>query len=87
MGRLVWRVERTNRFVRSYTKLSSDAQMRCDAVIDELACSDNPRMLGDRMVGDNSYKYRFGDYRLIYGVTTSIMIIDLLDVGKRSRIY
>lgn len=61
-------------------------QRRCDNAIVELANSENPRVLGDRLVG-GGYKYRFGDYRLIYDVEYSLTLLELYDVGKRGRIY
>lgn len=83
----MWGIERTPKFTRSYAKLSSDAQQRCNGVISELAGSDDPRLLGDRLVGEDAYKYRFGDYRLIYAVGIRVRLIELLNVGKRSRVY
>ena len=51
-----------------------------------MAESEDPRTLGDRLAG-GGYKYRFGDYRLIYNVVYSITLLELYDVGKRGRIY
>lgn len=83
---MVWSVERRPAFERGYAKLSSDAQVRCDDAVAELANSENPRVLGDRL-GGGGYKYRFGDYRLIYDVVYSLTLRELYDVGKRGRIY
>ena len=74
------------RLSAGYAKLSSDAQLRCDRVIEDLANSENPRLLGDRLAG-GGYKYRFGDYRLIYDVVFSLTLVELYNVGKRGRIY
>ena len=54
--------------------------------VDELANSENPRLLGDRLAG-GGYKYRFGNYRIIYDVVYSLTLLELYDVGKRGRIY
>lgn len=43
-------------------------------------------MLGDRLVG-GGYKYRFGNYRLIYDVVYSLTLLELYDVGKRGNVY
>lgn len=83
---MVWAVDRWPAFERGYAKLSSDAQRRCDNAIDELANSEDPRVLGDRLAG-GGYKYRFGDYRLIYDVAYRLTLLELYDVGKRGRIY
>lgn len=55
-------------------------------MVDELANAENPRNLGDRLVGGR-YKYRFGDYRLIYDVQYSLTLLELYKVGKRGRVY
>lgn len=83
---MVWSVERMAAFESGYAKLSSEAQERCDDAVDELANSDNPRVLVDRLVG-GGYKYRFGNYRLIYDVVYSLTLLELYDVGKRGRVY
>ena len=51
-----------------------------------MANSENPRRLGDRLVG-GGYKYRFGNYRLIYDVQYKLTLLELYDVGKRGSIY
>lgn len=83
---MTWHVERKAAFERGYAKLSSDAQMRCNGVVDMLANSEDPRVLGSRLVG-GGYKYRFGDYRLIYDVVYNLTLLELHNVGKRGRVY
>lgn len=82
----MWSVSRTNVFEKHYRKLRPSVQSRCDEVIDVLANSVNPRMLGSQL-SDGTYRYRFGDYRLIYDADIQLVLIDLLDVGHRSDIY
>ena len=69
-----------------YAKLASDMWKRCDSAVDEQANSENPRMLGDRLVG-GGYKYRFGNYRLIYDVVYNLTLLEMYDVGKRGNVY
>ena len=83
---MVWSVEKRPAFRRGYAKLASDARIRCDSAVDELANSEDPRMLGDRLVG-GGYKYRFGNYRLIYDVVYSLTLLELYDVGKRGNVH
>ena len=84
---MAWSVYKTLTFKRGYAKLASVAQSRCDTVIEELSNSDDPLQLGERLVGRSVCKYRFGNYRLIYGVDYQITLLELYDVGKRGRIY
>lgn len=83
---MTWSVVRHTGFERGYAKLSSDVQHRCDDIVDELASSKDPRSLGDRLSG-GGYKYRFGDYRLIYDVQYNLTLLELYKVGKRGRVY
>ncbi len=83
---MTWGVERTPTFDRHYSNLSSEAQRRCDNVITELINADDPSTLGERLTTKN-FKYRFGDYRLIYNVKHVLTLVELIDVGKRGRIY
>ena len=84
---MTWEVERTAKFERGYAGLSYEAQRRCDGVVDELSQADDPRRLGERLSGVPYFKYRFGDYRLIYNFSRKVELLELYDVGKRSRIY
>ena len=83
---MTWSVEKRPAFKRGYAKLASDARKRCDSAVDELANSENPRMLDDRLVG-GVYKYRFGNYRLIYDIVYRITLLELCNVGKRGNVY
>ena len=46
-----------------------------------------PRRLGERLSGLPYFKYRFGNYRLIYDFSRRLELLELYDVGKRSRVY
>lgn len=49
----------------------------------------NPRQLGAQLSGDFSgyYRYRMGDYRIIYKVLEDIVCIDIIRVGHRKDVY
>ena len=83
---MTWEIMRTPKYERGYSKLSSDAKSRCDSVVEELACSERPELLGERLSG-GGYKYRFGKYRLSYDVSYQLVLLALNNVDKRSRSY
>lgn len=60
---------------------------RISAVIYKLAL--NPRPAGSvKLVGyDIEYRIRVGDYRVIYQVHDSILIILVIEIGHRKDIY
>ena len=85
---MVWKIQKTSKFEKQYRKLQPHIQKQCDEAIDTLRYSDNPRMLGKRVVNrDDEYRYRFGGYRLIYTPNIAVVLIDLLEVSKRERAY
>jgi mRNA interferase RelE/StbE len=49
----------------------------------------NPQMLGLAMRGDFSgfYRYRIGDYRVIYEIAVSEITIHVIKVGHRKDVY
>lgn len=49
---------------------------------------DNPRPNGyKKLKGRNGYRIRIGDYRVIYEIIDSILLIDVIDLGHRKNIY
>jgi mRNA interferase RelE/StbE len=53
-----------------------------------LGCED-PRLHGKRLSGNlkNSWGYRVGDYRLIADIIDDKVLIYILEIGHRSKIY
>ena len=54
--------------------------------IDELA--NNPRPFGyKKLTGRNGYRIRVANYRIIYEIIDTKLIIEIVNVGSRSSIY
>jgi mRNA interferase RelE/StbE len=50
--------------------------------------SDNPRPYGyKKLKGEDAYRIRVGDYRVIYEIDDEEFIIDVVSVGHRKSIY
>jgi mRNA interferase RelE/StbE len=50
--------------------------------------TDNPRPQGYRKLkGRDGYRIRVGDYRIIYDIFDSELVIDVIDLGHRKNIY
>ncbi len=49
----------------------------------------NPRQLGEAMLGGFSglYRYRIGDYRVIYDISDEQITIHVVRVGHRKNVY
>ncbi len=75
-------VEKTLRKIRD-VKL----QRRLDEALTKLA--ENPRRMGvEKMAGlENRYRFRVGDYRIIYEIHDTVLLVLILAVGDRKEIY
>jgi mRNA interferase RelE/StbE len=50
--------------------------------------SDNPRPYGyKKLKGEEAYRIRVGDYRIIYEINDDIIIVTVVSVGHRKDIY
>jgi len=75
-------VEKTLRKIRD-----PQLQQRFDAALEKLA--ENPRRPGaEKMSGfGNRYRFRVGDYRIVYEIHAGILLVLILAVGDRKEIY
>lgn len=49
---------------------------------------DNPRPYGyKKLKGEEAYRIRVGDYRIIYEINDDIIIVTVVSVGHRKDIY
>lgn len=81
-----------------YTDIAEAALMSLDKLVRErvlkylrerVSTSDDPRMLAEPLKGElqGLWRFRVGDYRVISDVRTSIKVVEVLDLGHRSRVY
>ena len=59
------------------------------AVLNEIASlSDNPRPHGSKKLsGQEKYRVRCGDYRILYAIEDDVLIIYVVKVGHRKDVY
>jgi mRNA interferase RelE/StbE len=72
---------------RALARLDKPMRRRVQTAIDRLA--DNPRPNGVvALVGRKSYlRIRVGDYRIIYTVRDSVLLVLVVDIDHRSNVY
>lgn len=60
-----------------------------DPILDAIAdLEENPKPIGcKKLKGRDGYRIRVGDYRIIYDVFDSELIIDIVTLGHRKDIY
>ena len=50
--------------------------------------ADNPRPHGyKKLKGRDGYRVRVSEYRIIYDIVDSLLIVDIIDLGLRKDIY
>ena len=62
-------------------------RQRLDGALEKLA--ENPRRMGAEKMsgGENRYRFRVGDYRIIYEIHDAVLLVLILAVGDRKEIY
>ena len=66
-------------------KLPRDLQKRIIAAIERIRI--RPESYITKLVGDNGYKFRVGDYRIILDVDKNKLILYILKIGHRKNVY
>ena len=87
---MTYQVVTTNKFDNSFKKLDRQTQKIIKAWIEKnlLEC-ENPRLHGKALSANRSgqWRYRVGDYRILAEIQDDEIILILVDVGHRSKIY
>lgn len=70
-------------------KLDKSIQKKVSAYFDEVAELENPRSRGKGLSSNlhGLWRYRVGDYRILCKIKDEELIILVLEVGHRSKIY
>jgi mRNA interferase RelE/StbE len=81
-----YRVEVSRRAAKTVTSLEKPLRRRVLAAIDALAS--DPRPPGCKKVsGQDAWRIRVGDYRVVYEVHDGVLLVLVVDVGHRRAIY
>jgi len=84
---MTYRLEVSPAAVRQLRKLDLQARSRIQAVIELLAEDPRPPRAQKLVGGTGEWRVRTGDYRVIYEVFDTHLLVLVLAVGHRSDIY
>lgn len=87
---MIYQIVTTDKFDKSFKKLDKQTQKIIKAWIEKnLMGCENPRLHGKWLTANKSgqWRYRVGDYRILAEIRESELILVLVEVGHRSRIY
>ena len=87
---MIYQIVTTDKFDKSFKKLDKQTQKIIKAWIEKnLMGCENPRLYGKGLTANKSgqWRYRVGDYRILAEIRESELVLVLVEVGHRSRIY
>ncbi len=86
---MAWQIKFTNTAQKHLSKIDRQIQKRIKKVLQERIAKNHPRDFGEPLQGSLSglWKYRVGDYRIIAEIQDEVIVILVLRIGHRSKIY
>lgn len=87
---MIYLLVTTEKFDKAFKKLDKQTQKIIKAWIEKnLIDCENPRLHGKGLTANRSgqWRYRVGDYRILAEIQDDEIILILVDVGHRSKIY
>ena len=84
-----WQVEFTKRADKQFGKLDRTTQQQIVQFLDKLIDVNDPTTFGKALVGEFSglWRYRVGKYRLICKFEHQKLVIEIISIGKRDKVY
>jgi len=84
-----WTVKVSDKSLKNLAKLSKSVREQIKAFLKKLETVENPRILGKSLKGNLSdyWRYRVGDYRLLCEIQDNQLVILVVEIDHRSKIY
>jgi mRNA interferase RelE/StbE len=82
---MTYRVEISRRAAKAVSSLDKPLRRKILAAIEAL--SGDPRPVGCRkLAGQQAWRIRVGDYRIIYEIHDQVLLVIVIDIGHRREI-
>ena len=84
-----WRVEFTAKAERQFGKLDKQTQREVITYMERVLKSGDPQQFGKPLVAEWSgfWRYRVGKYRIICDIQHQTLLIEIISVDKRDKVY
>ncbi|MFQ4145278.1 type II toxin-antitoxin system RelE/ParE family toxin [Chlorogloeopsis sp. ULAP02] len=82
-----YKVEILKGALKQLKKLSPELQERIQVKIDDLAIEPRPNGVKKLKCQENAYRIRVGDYRVIYEIFDDVLLVNVVEIGHRSKVY
>jgi mRNA interferase RelE/StbE len=73
--------------VKELRSLPKDAIERILKAVEQLSANPYPAGVRKLVGSEHTYRIRLGDYRVIYTITASSLIVEIIRVGHRKDVY
>lgn len=86
----MWRIEYSEKATRELLRIDREAARRIKRYLDErIATDEDPRRFGEGLTEHLSglWKYRIGDFRVIAEIQDDRLVVLVIRVGHRSKVY
>lgn len=86
----MWKIEYDEKAARELVKLDKRAAKNIKKYLDErIATNDDPRRFGEGLTENLAglWKYRIGDYRIIAEIQENKIVVLIVRIGHRSKVY
>ena len=86
---MAWEISFSPRAVKSFKKLDTAEQRRVSKFLREVGALEDPRLRGKALTANKSglWRWRVGDYRIIADIVDTRVVVVVVDVGHRSKVY
>lgn len=86
---MLWQIKFEEGARRSLEKLDKTIRQQIENYLDRLLTIENPRLRGKGLTASRSgqWRYRVGDYRIICEIQDKVLVVLVLEIGHRSKIY
>jgi mRNA interferase RelE/StbE len=83
----LYNIEWKRSAARELRKLPREAVLRILQAVEQLAPEPYPHGVPKLVGSERTYRIRVGDYRVVYNVVSSTLIIQIVRVGHRREVY
>lgn len=86
---MAWQIKINKNIQRELGKLDKQTAKRITSKLREISQLDNPRSMGKALSGNKAgfWRYRVGDYRIICDIEDEELVILVVEVNHRSKVY
>lgn len=86
---MAWEIELSEHAVKQLAKLDKQTAKRITSKLREVSQLEDPCSTGKALTGNLSgfWRYRVGDYRIVCDIERGVLVILVVDVEHRSRVY